>query len=208
MFVPVPRLTTHRKNRATWPSLSWLKCEVRENLRLPKIDSNFNISFLTTACSPIFQETNMLHNDLKKDAINEFGIKYWTSNPEWVKFQAPFMWTLKKKYDYWWKKYGLEKTDRATKTSTFWQKLGDFIEIKAKKSSPLRLVPSQDLDFIHHCSSSCLFSKLRWEVIVYFVDTSGIVDHHCLNFLFIIYVLWIDNPLMESMSLIYHPEMF
>jgi hypothetical protein len=24
---------------------------------------------------------------LKKDAINEFGIKYWTSNPEWVKFQ-------------------------------------------------------------------------------------------------------------------------
>jgi hypothetical protein len=27
---------------------------------------------------------------------------------------APFMWILKKKYDYWWKKYGLEKTDRAT----------------------------------------------------------------------------------------------
>jgi hypothetical protein len=25
-----------------------------------------------------------------------------------------FMWILKKKYDYWWKKYGLEKTDRAT----------------------------------------------------------------------------------------------
>jgi hypothetical protein len=32
---------------------------------------------------------------------------------------APFMWKLKKKYDYWWKKYGLEKTDRATKTSLF-----------------------------------------------------------------------------------------
>jgi hypothetical protein len=29
------------------------------------------------------------------------------------------MWILKKKYDYWWKKYGLEKTDRATKTSLF-----------------------------------------------------------------------------------------
>ena len=29
----------------------------------------------------------MLHKDLKKDAINEFGIKYWISNPVWVKFQ-------------------------------------------------------------------------------------------------------------------------
>jgi hypothetical protein len=29
------------------------------------------------------------------------------------------MWILKKKYDYWWKKYGLEKIDRATKTSLF-----------------------------------------------------------------------------------------
>ena len=27
------------------------------------------------------------HNDLKKDAINEFGIIYWTSNTVWVKFQ-------------------------------------------------------------------------------------------------------------------------
>ena len=26
-------------------------------------------------------------NDLKKDAINEFDIKYWTSNPVWVIFQ-------------------------------------------------------------------------------------------------------------------------
>jgi hypothetical protein len=40
-----------------------------------------------TACSPTFHKTNVLHNDLKKDAINEFGIKYWTSNPVWVKFQ-------------------------------------------------------------------------------------------------------------------------
>jgi hypothetical protein len=28
----------------------------------------------------------MLHNDLKKDAMNEFGIKYWTSNPVRVQF--------------------------------------------------------------------------------------------------------------------------
>jgi hypothetical protein len=38
----------------------------------------------------------------------------------WVTFQEQaFMWILKKKYDYWWTKYGLEKTDRATKTSLF-----------------------------------------------------------------------------------------
>jgi hypothetical protein len=31
-----------------------------------------------------------------------------------------------------------------------------------------------------------VFSELRSEVIVHFVDVGGIVDHHCLNFLFII----------------------
>jgi hypothetical protein len=41
----------------------------------------------TTACPLICHKTNMLHNDLKKDTINEFGIKYWTSNPVWVIFQ-------------------------------------------------------------------------------------------------------------------------
>jgi len=30
---------------------------------------------------------NVLYNDLKKDAINEFGLNHWTSNPVWVKFQ-------------------------------------------------------------------------------------------------------------------------
>jgi hypothetical protein len=30
------------------------------------------------------------------------------------------------------------------------------------------------------------FSELRWEVIVHFVAIGGIIDHHCLNFLFII----------------------
>ena len=87
-------------------------------------------------------QTNVLHNDLKKDAINEFGIKYWTSNPVWVEFQehgAPFMWILKKKYDYWWKKCRLEKTYRVTKTSLFdrnWT-----ISLKPRRRSrPLRLV--------------------------------------------------------------------
>jgi hypothetical protein len=36
---------------------------------------------------PYLHKTNVLHNDLKKDAINEFGIKYRTSNPVWVTFQ-------------------------------------------------------------------------------------------------------------------------
>ena len=37
--------------------------------------------------SPTFHKTNVLHNDLKKDAINEFGIKYQSSTPVGVKFQ-------------------------------------------------------------------------------------------------------------------------
>jgi hypothetical protein len=31
------------------------------------------------------------------------------------------------------------------------------------------------------------FNCLRWEVIVRFIDIDGIVDIHCLNFLFIIW---------------------
>jgi hypothetical protein len=38
-----------------------------------EIDPNFNVSFPTTACSPTFHKTNMLHNDFKKDAINEWN---------------------------------------------------------------------------------------------------------------------------------------
>jgi hypothetical protein len=37
--------------------------------------------------SPLPHVPLSLHYDLKKDAINEFGIKYWTSNPVWVTFQ-------------------------------------------------------------------------------------------------------------------------
>jgi hypothetical protein len=123
--------------------LSWLKGEVRENLGdFWKSIKKINVSFPTTACPPTFHKTNVLHNDLKKDAINEFGIKYWTSNPVWVKFQehsAPFTWILKKKYDYWWNKYWLEKTDRATKTSLFDRNW--VVSLKPRrKSRPLRLV--------------------------------------------------------------------
>jgi hypothetical protein len=34
-----------------------------------------------------------------------------------------------------------------------------------------------------------VFSELRWEVIVRYVAIGGIVDHHCLIFLFIIYLI-------------------
>ena len=32
---------------------------------------------------------------------------------------------------------------------------------------------------------SLLVFSLRWEVVVHYVDIGGIVDHNCLNFLFI-----------------------
>jgi hypothetical protein len=39
-------------------------------------------------------------------------------------------------------------------------------------------VPSQDLDLQCHMSSFFMFSELRWEVIVHFVDIGEIDDHH------------------------------
>jgi hypothetical protein len=53
--------------------------------------------------------------------------------------------------------------------------------------------------------------QLRWKVIVGFVDIGGIDDHHCLNFLFIIYtkfILWnripnaFEVPIMFKYNLI------
>jgi hypothetical protein len=52
---------------------------------------------------------------------------------------APFMWILKKKYDYWWKKYGLEKTDRATKTLLFDRNWASSLKPR-RRSRPPRLV--------------------------------------------------------------------
>jgi hypothetical protein len=92
------------------------------------------------ACPPTFHKTNMLHNNLKKDAINEFGIKYWTTNPVWVIFQdmgTSFTWILKKKYVYWLKKYWLEKTDKVTKTSLFDRNWAISLKPR-RKSRPLR----------------------------------------------------------------------
>jgi hypothetical protein len=52
---------------------------------------------------------------------------------------AHFMSILKEKYDYWLKKYWLEKTDRVTKNSLFDRTWA--ISLKpSRKSRPLRLV--------------------------------------------------------------------
>jgi hypothetical protein len=62
------------------------------------------------------------------------------------------MWILKKKYDYWWKKYGLEKTERATKTSHFDRNWAISLKPR-RRSRPLRLV-WWALGF--HISGTCL----------------------------------------------------
>ena len=68
---------------------------------------------------------------------------------------------IEEKYDYWWKKYGLEKTDRATKTS-FWQKLGEFIETKAEKSptSPGLVSPAYVVDLLFFQGWECTLKVL------------------------------------------------
>ena len=43
--------------------------------------------FPATTCPFTYHKTKVLYNNLKKDAINKFGIKYWTSNPVGIKFQ-------------------------------------------------------------------------------------------------------------------------
>ena len=40
----------------------------------------FNVSFPATACLHTFFKTNVLQNNLERDAINKFGIKYLISN--------------------------------------------------------------------------------------------------------------------------------
>ena len=51
------------------------------------------------------------------------------------------------------------------------------------------LIPSQDLDSHPEIWSVFVFNDLRRDVIVRFADIDGIVDNHCLNFLFIMMYL-------------------
>jgi hypothetical protein len=50
---------------------------------------------------------------------------------------------------------------------------------------------------------SFILNDLRWEVIVRYVDICGIVDHHCLNFLFIIQLVQIHYQIVSELVLIY-----
>ena len=88
----------------------WLEVVVNENLwYFRKTCIYFNVSFPAHTCPPTFHKTNMLHNDLKKDQMTKFGIKYLISNQE---------------HEYWGEKSIIGKkyyqnTDRVTKTSPF-----------------------------------------------------------------------------------------
>ena len=58
----------------------------------------------------------------------------------------------------------------------------------------LNFVPGQVKNWIFNVIwSSFVFSELRREVVVCFVDIGGIDDYHCLNFLFIIQIQFINH---------------
>jgi hypothetical protein len=65
-----------------------------------------------------FTKTNVLHYDLKKDAINEFGIKYWTSNPVWVTFQEHGNWFLEDSQIF--PHFALKSREREVKSPCFY----------------------------------------------------------------------------------------
>ena len=52
-----------------------------------------------------------------------------------------------------------------------------FVLVKKIQCVP---VPTHHSDFQRQMSPSVVWSEIRWEVIVRFIDISGIVDHHCL----------------------------
>jgi hypothetical protein len=70
-----------------------------------------------------------------------------------------YMWILKKKYDYWWKKYGLEKTDRATKISLFDRNWA--ISLKPRLVWWALGALSECLSFKCGCSSSSFYWTIK-----------------------------------------------
>jgi len=111
-------------------SLSWLKGNFRKSIKI--------LMFLSPLphVPPTFHKTNLLHNDLKKDAINEFGIKYWTFYPVRFKFQehgSSFYVIIGEKNT------DLKRLTRATKTSPFDRNWATSLKPR-RKSHPLCLV--------------------------------------------------------------------
>jgi len=66
-------------------------------------------------------------------------------------------------------------------------------------------VSNQDLDFQMSCQVFCNFNDLWREVIVYFVDIDGIVDHRCLIFLFIniLIMFMAQEPEQKAITIYY-----
>ena len=136
-------LTTHSKNRATCLLSLDLRAKVRENLG----DFRKSIQILTFL-SPLphvplpFTKRKCCTMILKRMQLTslEYNIEHQTLyGSNFRNMGAPFMWILKKKYDYWWTKYGLEKTYRATKTSLFDRNWAISLTPR-QRSRPLRLV--------------------------------------------------------------------
>ena len=156
-------LTTHSKNRATW--LLFLLTAGRsegKSGRLPKIDPNFNVSFPTTECSLPFTKRTCCTMILKRMQLTslEWNIEHQTLyGSNFRNMGAPFMWILKKKYDYWWKKYGLEKTDRATKISLFDRNWA--ISLKPRLVWWALGALSECLSFKCGCSSSSFYWTIK-----------------------------------------------
>ena len=160
----------HSKNRATW-----LKGEMRENLG----DFRKLIQILTFL-SPLphvplpFTKTNVLHYDLKKGAINEFGIKYWASNPVWVTFQehgSSFyvkieekVWLLVKKIWTWKDWQGQLKLRFLTEIGQFHWNQDEEVTHFAWFSEPCSI--------IHNCFENWNFSTIY---IIFFCDILNIL---------------------------------
>ena len=79
---------------------------------------------------------------------------------------ASFTWILKKKYDYWWEKYWLEKTDRATKTPLFDRNWAISLKPR-RKSRPLHLVWWALVDMSHHMDTLSWFQANQSMILLF-----------------------------------------
>jgi hypothetical protein len=144
-------------------SFSWLQDEVRENLG----DFRKSIQILTflsllpnvplpftkrTCCTMILKRMQLTSLEWNIEHQTLFGSNFRNMG-------APFMWILKKKYDYWWKKYGLEKTDRATKISLFDRNWA--ISLKPRLVWWALGALSECLSFKCGCSSSSFYWTIK-----------------------------------------------
>ena len=159
--------------------------ETRENL-WDFWKASKSLTFLSSlphaSPNPTFHKTNILHKDLKKDAINEFGMKHQTLyRSNFRNMEATFTWILKKKYGY------LKNTD--LKRLTGWLKLCLLTGIewfhwnKDEKSHPLHLVwwaLKMMVNFLLHIHSmTCNVSFIDFVSIWHVFVKVGSKDEMC-----------------------------